>query len=432
MHATIQYTIVRYECFAAMTQQLGTTSVRRKYKGSRRWEPRLVQFNNNSMETFTAKHLSKALSYDDPPVFSVYMPTHRTHPDNANDARVFENLIKQFEPVKAEYPGDDGVQLIFEKFAALAANYQFWQHTKDGLAVFATRNSFDVYRLPRSVQSLAIVADTAHTKPLLKYLQTKDRYHLLVLTTNTAQLYEGDRYRLDEVDLSQDDVPETMIDALDHEMRDLHATLAAYRTATGEKWEVAQNHGLKKTDIDNDIEQFFRAVDRAVIARYSVPSGLPLIVAALPEHHHLFRRVSRNQRLLEDGIKVNAAAMDIHEVRKLAWDVYEPNYSARLDGIIGQYRHAASQGLGTDQIGAIVTDAYDGKVGALLLEENRIIPGRINGRTDVSFGVDEPSQLMDDVLDDLAELVLEKQGEVWIIPKDSMPSTTGAASINRF
>ncbi|HWK98366.1 MAG TPA: hypothetical protein VNQ55_00400, partial [Parapedobacter sp.] len=140
----------------------------------------------------------------------------------------------------------------------------------------------------------------------------------------------------------------------------------------------------------------------------------------------------RNQRLLEDGIKANAAAMDIREVRNLAWGVYEPNYTARLDGIIGQYRHAASQGLGADQIGAIVTDAYDGKVGALLLEENRIIPGQIRGRTDVIFGADEPNHLVDDVLDDLAELVLEKQGEVWIIPKDRMPSTTGAASINRF
>src|SRR5690606_1723624 len=133
-----------------------------------------------------------------------------------------------------------------------------------------------------------------------------DRYHLLVLTTKTARLYEGDRYQLDEADLSQAEVPDTMIDALDHEMRDLHTTLAAYRTATGEKWDVAQNHGLRKTDIDNDIEQFFRAVDRAVIANYSVPSGLPLILAALPEHHALFRRVSRNQRLLERGIKANA------------------------------------------------------------------------------------------------------------------------------
>lgn len=384
------------------------------------------------METFTSKQLNDVLRYEEPPVFSVYMPTHRTHPDNANDARVFEALIQQFEPVKVQYASDTGIQGVFDKFAALAANYQFWQHTKEGLAVFATRESFDVYRLPRSVQPLAVVADTAHTKPLLKYLQTKDRYHLLVLTTNTAQLYEGDRYQLDEVDLSKADVPDTMIDALDHEMRDLHATLAAYRTATGEKWEVAQNHGLKKTDIDNDIEQFFRAVDRAVAGTYSIPSGLPLILAALPEHHHLFRRVSRNQRLLENGIKTNVAAMDMDEVRKLAWNVFEPNYTTQIDGIISQYRHAASQGLGADQIEAIIRDAHDGKVGALLLEEDRIIPGRIKGRTDFEFGAQEPSDFVDDILDDLAELVLEKQGEVWVLPKERMPSTTGAASINRF
>src|SRR5690606_21477090 len=384
------------------------------------------------METLTAKHLERVLGYQEPPIFSVYMPTHRTHPDNAQDARIFEKLIEQFEPVKTEYAKDPAIQLIFDKFEALAANYHFWQHTWEGLAVFAARGSFDVYRLRRSVQPLAIVADTAHTKPLLKYLQTKDRYHLLVLTTNTAQLYEGDRYQLDEVDLSKADVPDTMIDALDHEMRDLHATLAAYRTATGEKWEVAQNHGLKKTDIDNDIEQFFRAVDRAVVGRYSIPSGLPLMLAALPEHHHLFRRVSRNQRLLENGIKANAAAVPLDEVRKLAWNVFEPEYTARVDGIIGQYRHAASQGLGADQIEAIVRDAYDGKVGALLLEENRIIPGRINGRTDIVFGASEPGDFVDDILDDLAELVLEKQGEVWVLPKERMPSATGAASINRF
>ncbi|MGV3762227.1 baeRF3 domain-containing protein [Parapedobacter sp.] len=383
------------------------------------------------METLTAKQLEKALGYDEPPVFSLYMPTHRTHSDNATDARVFDQLIQQFEPLKAAYANDERVQRIFGKFDALATNCQFWQHAKDGLVVFATRNSFDVYRLPRSVQPLAVVADSAHTKPLLKYLQAKDRYHLLVLTANTAQLYEGDRYQLDEVDLSED-VPETMMDALDHEMRDLHATLASYQAATGEKWGVAQNHGLKKTDIDNDIEQFFRAVDRAVITKYSVPSGLPLMLAALPEHHHLFRRVSRNQRLLEEGIKANASAMDKDAIRKLAWNVIEPDYTARLEGIIAQYRHAASQGLGTDQIAAIARDAYDGKVGALLLEEDRIIPGRINNRTDIFFGGGESGHLTDDVLDDLAELVLEKQGEVWIMPKDRMPASTGAASINRF
>src|SRR5690606_42012026 len=125
---------------------------------------------------------------------------------------------------------------------------------------------------------------------LPQFLQTTDRHDLSAVTTNTGQLYEGNCYQVDEVDLSQEGLPESMVEAWDHELTDLHATLAAYRTATGEKWDVAQNHGLKKTDIDNDIEQFLRKVDQAVAATYSNPSGLPLILAALPEHHHQIGR----------------------------------------------------------------------------------------------------------------------------------------------
>ncbi|MFC3199024.1 hypothetical protein ACFOET_15475 [Parapedobacter deserti] len=384
------------------------------------------------MATLTAKQLDTLMGYQEPPVFSVYMPTHRSHPDNAQDPDVFKKLIQQFDPVKEEYARDKDVQTIFSKFERLAEDYQFWQHTKEGLAVFATKESFDVYRLPRRVRPLAIVADSAHTKPLLKYLQTSDRYHVLVLTTNTAQLYEGNRYRLDEVDLSGPDVPESMIDALDHELRDLHATLAAYRTATGEKWDMGQNHGLKKTDIDNDIDQFFRAVDRAVILKYSVPTQLPLILAALPEHHHLFRRVSRNQLLMEEGVMINASVLSEEELRKAANEVFEPHYNARLDQLIAEYRHATTKRLGADDIGEIVKDAYDGKVGALLIEEDRVIPGRILDRDNVVFHTDDTQDRVDDVLDDLAELVLRQGGEVWVVPEGKMPSNTGAATINRF
>ena len=385
------------------------------------------------MAIFNEKHLDVLLEQQQPPIFSLYMPTYRTHPDNAQDREVFKRLVQQFEPVKVENPRDKGIQSIFLKFDALADDYHFWQHTRDGLAVFATRELFEVYRLRRPVAPLAIVADSAHTKPLLKYLQTGDRYHVLVLTINSAQLFEGDRYQLDEVDIAASEVPDSMIEALDHEQRDLHATLAAYRTATGEQWETAQNHGLKKTDIDNDTEQFFRAVDRAVISQYSLPTKLPLILATLPEHHSLFRRVSRNQQLIDEGIKINAAALPREELRKLAWDVFEPYYNARIDGVIGDFREAAAKGLGADQIDQIAKDALDGKVATLLLEENRIIPGRIIDRDNVLYhDQNQEGQPIDDVLDDLGELVLRFGGEVWIIPRGKMPASTGAAAINRF
>lgn len=385
------------------------------------------------MATLTASRLNTVLGYQEAPVFSLYMPTHRTHPDNATDPGLFRELVQRLSAMAEGYPNSEESRPILSKFEALANDYQFWQHTRDGLAIFATKNAFDIYRLRKPVRPLAVVADSAHVKPLLKYLQANDRYHLLVLTTNTAQLFEGDRYQLDEIDISGDDVPDAMIDALDHELRDLHATLAAYRTATGEKWDTGQNHGLRKTAIENDIEQFFRAVDRAIMAKYSIPTRLPLILAALPEHHHIFRQVSRNGRLMEAGIKVDATALNTAELQRRAWQVMEPNYTQRLDRIISTYRQATADGMGADQLEQIVKDAFDGKVATLLLEEDRIIPGRIMGRADVVYHTSgETPGTIDDVLDDLAEVVMRFGGDVWIIPNDRMPSETGAAAINRF
>ena len=38
---------------------------------------------------------------------------------------------------------------------------------------------------------------------------------------------------------------------------------------------------------------------------YLKPTKLPLILVALPEYHNLFRKISRNSFLLDEGIKTN-------------------------------------------------------------------------------------------------------------------------------
>lgn len=385
------------------------------------------------MEIFNEKHLETLSRAQQQPCFSLYMPTHRTHPANAQDSQRFRTLVTEFDAVREQYKKDAPVQAVFAKFDELADDYFFWQHTLEGLAVFATPASFYTYLLNRPVEPLAMVADRFHTMPLQKHLQSADRFHVLVLSANDAKLYEGNRYQLDELILAgNDDIPATMIDALDHELRDLHATLASYRTATGEKWDGPQNHGLKKTALNNDVEQFFRAIDRGILTYYSKPSGLPLILAALPAHHHLFRRVSQNKQLIDEGIQMNASALTKDELRKLAWEIFEPYYESRVDDLIQTFRQVSAHRLGVDQIDQIVKDTYDGKVDTLLLEENYSLPGKIVDRDQIEYGNGRETPYQHDILDDLSELVKNHGGEVFIIPSRKMPSETGAAAINRF
>jgi hypothetical protein len=84
----------------------------------------------------------------------------------------------------------------------LAEDDRFWNHALDGIAVFGTSDLFRAYRLQRPVRELAIIADSFHTKPLLRILQSADRYNVLGVNRQEAILFEGNRYTLDEVELA--------------------------------------------------------------------------------------------------------------------------------------------------------------------------------------------------------------------------------------
>jgi hypothetical protein len=61
--------------------------------------------------------------------------------------------------------------------------------------------------------SRAIVADSFHIKPLLRVLQSADRFEVLVITREHVRLFHGNRYALDEVELDAA-VPRSLTDAL--------------------------------------------------------------------------------------------------------------------------------------------------------------------------------------------------------------------------
>jgi hypothetical protein len=195
---------------------------------------------------------------------------------------------------------------------------------------------------------------------------------------------------------------------------------------------MRHGHGSKKDEIDIDTERFFRAIDRAVLEHHSRSSGLPLLLAALPEYHNLFHKVSHNPFLLPDGIDIQPDAVSVDALRDRAWKAVEPHYLERLARLVDEFGKAKPKGLAEDELTKVAEAAAAGRIARLLIDADRHIPGRI----DTSTGKTEFDQLahpeMDDVLDDLGELVLKKGGGIVIVPAERMPTRTGVAAIYRF
>lgn len=377
--------------------------------------------------------LAELAAADKSPCLSLYQPTHRHHPENQQDPIRFRNLLKTLEQTLEEKGETEKVSSALQSFRALVEDREFWNHTLDGLAVLGSPNSFRIFTLRRAVPELAIVADTFHTKPLWRFLQSTDRYQVLALTRDSIQLFEGDRDSLDEIDLAPG-VPRTMDEALGSELTEPHSTVASYGGNVGGGGPAMHHgHGGKEPEIEIDDERFFRAVDRAVMEKHSQPSELPLLLAALPEHQSLFRKVSHNSSLLPNGIEIDPAALSAEEMRERAWQVMEPHYRARLTKLSDDFEQAKASQLGLDKLDDVAEAAHAGRVGTLLLEAGRQIAGRL----DAENGKVKPTEANEaegsaDLLDELGDLVRARGGEVLVIPAEQMPSTTGAAAICRY
>lgn len=154
------------------------------------------------MELLNKEFINELLTIAQGPCLSLYMPTHRSHPENLQDPIRFKNLVKQLEEsLQLKYSSAE-VKKYIEPMEALVDDDDLWNHTSNGLAIFSADGLMKVVGLPVSVDELAMVADSFHTKPLRQYLQSTDRYHVLGLSLQEVRLFEGDRHALVEIELS--------------------------------------------------------------------------------------------------------------------------------------------------------------------------------------------------------------------------------------
>lgn len=379
----------------------------------------------------TAESLAELRSPNQPPCLSLYQRTHRRHPENQQDPIRFRNLVKDLETSLRQEHSAAETRLLLEPFQALARDDEFWNHTLDGLAVMAAPGLFRVFQIQRPVAELAVVANSFHTKPLHQFLQSVGRYQILGLSLDKIQLFEGDRDVLDGIDLPPG-VPRTMAEALGDELTEPHHAVASYGGVGGTSKSMHHGHGGRTDEVEIDAERFFRAVDRAVLEHHSRPSGLPLILAAVSEHHELFHRVSHNPFLVAEGLPINPDALPIDALRERAWQIIEPHYRARLTTLADEFALAKSKGLGSSDLAEAAKAAAAGRVATLMIEADRQIAGRLDHATGQVGAADLSHPQVDDVLDDLSELVGNMGGRVLVIPADQMPSRTGLAATYRY
>lgn len=394
------------------------------------------------MRPFTREELAALIASHEPPCVTICLPTHRRLPEAAQDPIRFRNLLRD-ALAKLDETHDRRQPAIAEMVARLeelagesapaGRPADFWNHQKDGLAVFAAPAHFAYYRVAERLREITVVGDSFHVKPLLPVLVNHRHYDIVAVTQGDVRVYEGNRETIHE--LSRDGIPANLEEAIGSEWDDARDSVAFHGTRghAGGAGEHFHGTGGAERAASAELGRFLRAVDRAVDERISRRSGHPLILAAVEAHHAPYREVSKNARLVPKGITADPKALSLDQLREAAWSVLEPIRDAHVAAALEEQGSAQARGAGSTDLAEIARAIVEGRVRTLLLEEKRRFWGHVDRETGkVAFDGSEETPGSVDLLDELAEMTLAKSGDVLLVSRDRMPNDSGLAATYRY
>src|SRR5262249_4710099 len=132
----------------------------------------------------------------DYPSVSIFAPTHRTAPSNKQDPIKVKNLVrKAVDRLHGEFNKRE-VAAVVKNLQGLVRDVD-WEHTLDGLALFAGQERSAAVSLPFRVNPRAVIDEPFATRDLVYAFNRAPPYRVLVLSHHT-RLFDAWTAVLDE------------------------------------------------------------------------------------------------------------------------------------------------------------------------------------------------------------------------------------------
>jgi len=301
----------------------------------------------------------------------------------------------------------------------------FWlKHTgpQTGLIVNAqTCFSFDL-QTPTDTQ--VIVNSMPAIRPLLADRQQQFDFDLLALNEDSIALYQQRQGELTPIDLPTE-APTTLTGTLGTEKRggDLNFNASPVHGAN------YHGHNAKSEERAVDQRNYYLQVDQYLLAHHSQASQRPLILMGLTHNQAVFRQLSKNpylsQQLMIDKSPKN---LDLAAITAATKPIQTKWHTQLTDILLTRYDQAKSRQRALNDPFNMVRPALDGRIDTLIVADNAQVGGTINP----DGSIQSELALPDNLIDDLVDVVLSKQGQVRIIPADRMPIETAALALLRY
>ena len=375
----------------------------------------------------TPDDLHNLLSPRTEPCISLFLPLPRHGPDLAMAPVRFRALLRQAESLLGERYETRRTKELLAPLAGLAEASDVFAPGPDGLAVFRAEGLFEVYRLWPAPPERVVVADSFHVKPLLRCLQDRHRYFVLSLGSRRVALFEGSERGLVQRHVAGLPVRVENASAGDTGGRGGSPRGGPRSAGPGSGKPPAESEGGRR----EEQLRFFRAVHAAL--GEVLGDRTPLIVAGGSSLLPLFREACGHPVHRAEFVEGAVDDIETEKLHARTFPEARKALDARDEALVAEFRNQLDRGLAADILTRVAEAAVLGRVRRLLVADERPLFGRVDRTTgEVTLHAGQMGPQDDDVLDDLAEIVLARGGEVVVLDAPRMPEEAAAVATFRW
>lgn len=343
---------------------------------------------------------------------SIYIPTHTVSRETEQDKILFKNAIRQaitqLSEVGAQKRRMAGIEAQLQ---GLANNTLFWNHLAESLAVLATPDRIETYRLPCAVSAEVEISDRFHLKPLIPLLAFPHTAYLLDIAQNQVRFWSVTEGQMQKIAVP--DMPTTFSDALEQ------------RTGVGESVNMRQDEHRKVRQ-----RQFVRSIEEA-LRPVLLNQKTPLVLAGEQTMLTYYREVDTYPHTEGQVISGNQEHRRVDElaaeVRAIVSRRFENTIRNRLDRVEALRNERRSS---TD-LTEVAVAAQEGRVESLVVALDREIYGTLEDGVEFAPRAEADAATYD-VLDEVVGLTLRQGGEVIGAKENELPKGFQMAAIFRY
>ncbi len=349
---------------------------------------------------------------------SIIIPTHRFTPERQGDQVEVEQSVfsakqaVQNKSIKLSNVIDELVQKID------------YNHNKEGIGLFVSPSIKKLVKFPFPVTKRVMINKIFYLQDLL-YIDNYEEidYYLLDLSKKEIHLFHGVMDNLEEI--KENNLPRKIVEEYEYNKPSQSTSYAGYAHEKGFEKDKSILRQIR-------LQKVFQEVDKS-LSKYLVTKDIPLILCGPKNDIALYKSVSGYMDNVAVTMNDNFQKSGAHDLEVLAWQKMRPFIDKQKLKLVTEFKEKIGEKLGVYGIEEVWNAAKEGRGFKLLVENNYTRQAFVN--KDNKLYLHPPKEMhteIPDVINEIISMVLQKNGNVVIVEKNTLKDFERIALINRY